>query len=138
MAAAVMSAMLMGISCEEAKVIINQTHNVSCANGEHMQGAWIGRVLREDVTNAEVPTGFSCCVANQDNIVVHATTLVDGDTVLVCSWKKGATGKHGFKGNIMTVETVEQAPSQFGGRFCVICQALSRASLRLQVARFHG
>ena len=101
-----------------------------------MQGAWIDRVLREGVTNAEVPTGFSCCVANQDNIVVHATTLVDGGTEPICRWKKGATGKHGFKGNIMTVETVEQASSQFGGRFCVNCQALLKASPRLQVGRF--
>ena len=65
MAAAVMGAMLMGISFEEDKGIINQTRNVSFASGERLQGAWIDRLLREGVTNAEVPTGFSCCVANK-------------------------------------------------------------------------
>jgi len=139
MAAAVMSAMLMGITFEEAQGIIDQTRNVSFARGEQrMQGAWIDRVLREPVTNAEVPTGFSCSVVKQDAVVVHATIVVGGDTEPICRWKKGAEGKRTFKGLIMTQDTVEQMSSQFGGKFCANCQALMRASLRLQVDHFYG
>ena len=135
MAAAVMSAMLMGISFEEAKDIINQTRNVSFASGQRLQGAWIDRVLREGWTNAEAPTGFSCSAASKDNIVVHATTVVDGDTEPICRWEKGATGEHDL---IMTAETIEQASNQFGGRFCANCNALLRASLKVQVKRFYS
>jgi len=139
MAAAVMSAILMGITFEEAKGIIDQTRNVSFDKGEQrMQGAWIERVLREPVTNAEVPTGFSCSVAKPDAVVVHATTVIGGDTEPICRWKKGADGKRTFKGIIMTLDTIEEMSSQFGGRFCSNCQALMRASLRLQVDHFYG
>ena len=138
MAAAAMGAVLMGISFGEAEGIINQTRKLDSASEEQLQGACTERVLHEGVANAEVPTGFSCCVANQDDIVVHATTSVDRGTEPICRWKKGATGKRNFKGNVMTVETVEQASSQFGGRFCFNCQALLRASLRLQVERFYS
>jgi hypothetical protein len=139
MAAAVMCATLMGISFEEAKDVINQTRNVSFDNIEQrMQGPWIDGVLREGVTNAEVPTGFSCRVSNPDEVVVHATTLVEGGTEPICRWKKGAAGKRDFKSDIITVESVEQASNQFSGRFCVNCEVLLRASLRLQVDRFYG
>ena len=138
MAAAVMSAILMGISFDEAKNIISQTRNVDFASGQRLQGAWIDRVLREGVTEAEEPTGFSCCVANKDNIVVHATTFVDGGTEPICRWKKGAAGKRDFKGNIMTAETIERASNQFGGRFCANCEALLKASLKVQVERFYS
>jgi hypothetical protein len=137
-AAAVMSAMLMGISFAEAKGIIDQTRNVSFASGSRLEGAWIDRVLRESVTNAEVPTGFSCAGANKDDIVVHATTLVDGGTEPICRWKKGSAGKRDFKGNIMTTETIERASNQFGGRFCTNCHALLKASLKVQVERFYN
>ena len=137
-AAAVMSAMLMGISFAEAKDIIHQTRNVSFASGSRLEGAWIDRVLRESVTSAEVPTGFSCTGANRDDIVVHATTLVDGGTEPICRWKKGAAGKRDFKGNIMTTETIERASNQFGGRFCTNCHALLKASLKVQVERFYN
>ena len=137
MAAAVMSAMLMGFSFEEAKDIISQTRNVDFASGQRLQGAWIDRVLREGVTEAEEPTGFSCCVANEDNVVVHATTFVDGGTEPICRWKKGAAGKRDFKGNIMTAETIEQASNQFGGRFCANCHAMLKAPLKVQVERFY-
>jgi hypothetical protein len=137
-AAAVMSAMLMGISFVEAKAIIDQVRNVDLDSSSHLEGAWIDRVLRETVTNAEVPTGFSCCGANKNDILVHATTLVKGGTEPICRWKKGAAGKRDFKGNIMTAETVEQASNQFGGRFCANCHALLKASLKLQVDRFYN
>ncbi len=73
---------------------------------------------------------------DQTMLMVHATTLVDGGTVPICRWKKGAAGKRDFKGDVMTVETVEMASVRFGGRFCVNCQALLRASLRLEVEQF--
>jgi len=136
MAAAVMSAMLMGITFEEAQGIIDQTRNVSFAKGEQrMQGAWIYRVLREPVTNAEVPTGFSCSAVKQGAVLVHATIVDRGDTEPICRWKREACT---FRGLIMTRDTVEQMSSQFGGKFCANCQALMKASLRLQVDHFYG
>jgi hypothetical protein len=139
MAAAVMSSMLMRISFQEAKGIIDQTRNVSFTKGEQrMEGTWIDRVIREGVTCSEVPTGFSCCTTNQNDVVVHATTFIEGGTEPICRWKKGAAGKQDFKGITMTVETVEMASVRFGGRFCVNCQALLRASLRLEVEQLFG
>jgi len=53
MASSVMSAMVMGISFDQAKDIVNQTRNVSFQKGEmRMQGDWIEAMLREDVTRA--------------------------------------------------------------------------------------
>ena len=122
MAAAVMSSILMGISFEKAKDIINQTRNVSFDKAEQrMQGAWIDGVIREGVTNAVVPTGFSCRISNPEEVVVHATASVNGGTEPICRWKKGAAGKQDFKSNTITVDSVEQAANQFSGRFCVNC-----------------
>jgi len=103
-----------------------------------LQGAWIDSVLREGATDAAVPTGFSCRVSNPDEVVVHATALVEGGTGPICRWKKGAAGKQDFKRDSITVESIEKAANQFGGRFCVDCEVLLKASLRLQVDRFFG
>ena len=140
MAAAVMCAILMGISFEEAKDIIHQTRNVSFDKGEQrMQGAWIDDMLRERVTNAAVPTGFSCRASNLDEVVVHATTLVEGTTEPICRWKESAIAlQWNFERDSTTVESIERAFEEFGGRFCVKCEVLLRASLRLQVGRFFG
>jgi len=151
MAAAVMSAMLMGISFEQAKDIISQTRNVRFDGGEQrMQGAWIDSVIREGVTSAVIPTGFSCRVSNPDEVVVHATTVVEevpqsaphqgaGQCIEpICRWKKGAAGKQDFKRDSITVESIEEASVQFGGRFCVNCEVLLKASLRLQVHQLFG
>ena len=127
MATAVMGAMLMGISFEDAK-----DSNVSFDEGEQsMEGAWIDTVLQESVTNAEVPTGFSCQASNP-YAVVHATALVKGRT------EPWASICRNLKGDIITVRSVEQASIQFKGRFCVDCKDLLRASLRLQIASFYG
>ena len=139
MAAAVMSSMLMGINFKDAEYIINQTHNVIFDKGEQrIQDAWFNSVLREKVANVEVPTGYSCWMANPDDLVVHATTMVNGGAEPICHWGKVATGKHDFEGEIITVETIEQASNQFSGRFCVSCEDLLRASLRLQVGRCYS
>ena len=139
MAAAVMCSILMGLSSEKAKDIINQTRSVSFDKAEQrMQGAWIDGVTREGVTKAVVPTGFSCRGSNPDDVVVHATALVNDGTEPICRWKKGAAGKRDLKSNTITVDSVEQASNQFSGRFCVNCDALLRASLRLDVDQFYG
>jgi len=139
MAAAVLCAMLMGISFEEAKSIIQQIRNVSFNKGERrMQGAWIDEVLSERAINAAVPTGFSGQASNLDGVVVHATTLVGGAVEPICHGEKGADGKQSFKRDSVTVESIEEAFNKFGGRFCVGCEALLKASLRLQVGRFFG
>ena len=139
MAAAVMCSFLMGITFDQAKDLIGQTRNVRFDGGEQrMQGAWIDTVLEHAVTTAAAPTGFSCRRVDPDDMVVHATTLTEGGTEPICRWSKGATGKLYFKGDIVTVESVEQASTQFGGRFCVNCETLLRASLRLQVDRFYS
>ena len=103
-----------------------------------MEGAWIDTVLQESVTNAEVPTGFSCQASNPDKVVVHATALVKGRTEPICHCEMDATNKHGLKGDIFTVSSIEQASSQFKGRFCVVCKGSLRASLRLQIAQIYG
>ena len=138
-AAAVMGALLMGISFKEAKSIINQTRNVKDEKSEkHMEGAWIDTVLQESVTNAEVPTGFSYQELNTDTVLVHATVLVRERTEPICRCVLEATNKHGLKDDIFTVSSIEQASSQFKGTFCVDCKGLLRASLRLQIAPFYG
>ena len=132
MATAVMGAMLMNISFEDAKAIIKQTRNVSFDEGEKdMEGAWIDTVLQESVTNAEVPTGFSHQASNP-YAVVHATILVKGRLE---PWSSIC---HNLRGEISTVRSVEQASIQFKGRFCVDCRNLLRASLRVQIASFYG
>ena len=103
-----------------------------------MEGAWIDTVLQESVTNAEVPTGFSCRASNTDKAVVHATALVRGRIEPICRWEMEAKGKQGLEGDTITVRSVEQVSSQFKGRFCVDCKNLLRASLRLQIAPFYG
>ena len=136
MATAVMGAMLMKISFEDAKAIIKQTRNVSFDEGEKdMEGAWIDTVLQESVTNAEVPTGFSCRVSHPQQGVVHATTSVEGGTKPICLWKKGAAGKRDFKADTITAESIEEAANQFGGRFCANCGPLLKASLRVMVSQ---
>ena len=102
-----------------------------------MEGAWTDRAIREPITNAEVPSGFSCCASNPNNVVVHATSVVQGATEPLCRWKKGAAGKH-FKGAVLTAATVEEAANQFSGKFCVNCKPLLKASLGLQVERFYS
>jgi len=148
MAAAVMCAMLMGISVEEAKDIIGQIRNVSFDKGERrMQGAWIDSVLQEKATNVVVPTGFSCRVSDSKEVLVHATTVIEGRTSdkelfrsvePICRWKEGAAGKQDFKRDCITVESIEEASNQFGGRFCINCEAWLKASLSIQVERLFG
>ena len=68
-------------------------------------------MLREPVTNAEVLTGFSCSVVKQDAVVVHAATLVGGDTEPM-PLGEGSEGERTFQGLIMTAGTVEQVSRQ--------------------------
>ena len=129
----------MGISFEEAKDIIDQTRNVRFegrhAGNRSMEGPWIGDVLREGVTIAEVPTGFSSRTSQQQAAVVHATTSVSGGTKPICQWRRGAAGKHDLSADTVTVESIEEAANQLGGRFCSNCEPLLKASLRIRVGQ---
>ena len=142
MAAAVLSAMLMGITFEEAKCIINQTRNVSFDKPERkMQRAWMDSVIREGVTDALVPTGFSEArmfrVLWAEDAAIQATAMVNGSPEPICHWK-GVVDEQDFKSNTIIVDSVEQASRQFYGRFCVNCEPLLRASLRVNVDQFYG
>ena len=138
-AAAVLSSLLMGISLEEAKAIINQTRNVQFdgmqAGRRSMEGPWVEDLLREGVTMAEVPTGFSCRVSHPQDVVVHATTSISGGTKPICHWKKGAAGKRDFRADTIAVESIEEAANQLSGRFCSNCEPLRKASLRVLVSQ---
>ena len=125
-----------GDQFEQAKNIIGQVRNVK--DERHMEGPWIDQVLRSGPTEIEVPTGFSCRVAKPDDVIVHATTAVKGGVQPICHWKKGAIGKHEFKSDILTVDSVEKASNQFAGKFWENCQPLLRASLRMKVDRFYA
>ena len=140
MAAAVMCSLLMKISFKESQKIINSVRNVRFEKGEeHMEGAWIDCVIREGVKPIEVPTGFSCWAAKKANVLVHATTLANGATVPICRWKKGAVMEpRKFKGDTVTVDSIETASNQFGGKFCGNCRQLVKASLKLQIDELFG
>ena len=85
MAAAVTIALLMNISFQRAKDIVNQVRNVSFSKHEReMNGPWINDIIREGVANEEVPTGFSCGAASQGNVVVHATTMANDEAQPIC------------------------------------------------------
>jgi len=139
MDAAVMCTLLMRISIEDAKEVINKVQDVSfwkglqecspvcssahqwvgsCTGGtfsreERMEEAWIDCVIGEEITPVEVLTGFSCRASKKTEVAEHATTLANGATVPICHRKKGsAVGTQNFKGNIMTLETIEKASNQ--------------------------
>ncbi len=114
MDAAVMCTLLMRISIEDAKEVINKVQNVSFWKGEErMEEAWIDCVIGEEITPVEVSIGFSCRASKRTDVVVHATTLANGATVPICHRKKGsAVGTQNFKGNIMTLETIEKASNR--------------------------
>ena len=106
-----------------------------------MLGPWMNAVLREDVTDAVAPTGFTCRTSRPDAGLIHATTVVEGGKVPICSqpaWRRGASFKQDFKRDSITAGSVEEAANQLGGRFCIDCEILLKASLKIQVDRFFG
>jgi len=59
--------------------------------------------------------------------------------VPICRGKGASDWKpRNFKGNTMTVESIEAAANQFGGGFCGDCRQLVKASLRLQIEELFG
>ncbi len=64
--------------------------------------------------------------------------MVEGRTQPIRYLETEATGRQDLTGDIITVENVEQVARQFSGRFCVYCEALLKASLRLQIAHFYS
>ena len=110
MASAVIGSILMGISFEKAKDIINQTRNVSFDKAEQkMQGAWMDSVIREGVTNALVPTGFSEArmfrVLWAEDAAIHAIAMVNGSPEPICHWK-GVVDEQDLKSNTIIVDSV--------------------------------
>ena len=130
-AAGVMGAKLMGISLRKSKQIIDQTRNVKSERG--MEVPWIDDVLHEDMPEAPIPTGFSCRVTHPSHVVVHATAAGKHGTGPLCRWKKGAAGQKTFKSCTMTVSSLEEAATEFRGKFCTTCEPLLKASLRVQI-----
>jgi len=133
-----LSAMLMKVSLEEAQGMISRVRNVVWDDTKYPGEQWMHSMLREEITRVAAPTGFSCRTSNPDEVVVHATTVVRGGTEPICRWKKGAAGRQDFRRDSVTTESVEEAASQLGGRFCINCERLLRASLKLQVEEFYG
>ena len=84
------------------------------------------------------PTGYACRTSRPDAGLVHATTVVDGGTEPLCSWKGGASFKQDFRRDSITARNIEEAANRFGGKFCTDCEGLLKASLRIQVDRFFG
>jgi hypothetical protein len=134
MAAALFSAKLMGVSFKEAQDIVNQTRHVTFESESHMVGPWIDTVLREEVAEFMVPSGF-CCWLMESQIVVHATAVTDEGTRPICNLP---LAEQQFAHNCVTVGSVEKAASEFGGRFCNNCECIMKASLQIQVKQFFG
>jgi hypothetical protein len=76
--AALLSAMLMRIICEQAKRIIDQTRTSACSAREASR-CLDKPIVERRLDQTRTPTIFSCSAARQDNTVAHATTIVDGD-----------------------------------------------------------
>ena len=135
-AAAVMSAKLMGISYGEALSIVSQVRNVVFNKGEQCrQETWINEVLQVDVDRMAVPTGFFCRTPNLDGVVIHAATEVEGSTKPICLRKPG---KQFYRHDSVIVRSIEEAADKLGDRFCDSCGGLLKASLRVQVERSFG
>ena len=137
MAAALLSAKLMGVSFKEAQDIIDQTRHVTFESESHMLGPWIDTILREEVAEFIVPSGF-CCWLMESQIVVHATTVTGEGTRPICLGKISAAGKQQIAHHGVTVGSIEKAASEFGGKFCRSCECLMKASLQIQVEQFFG
>jgi len=78
MTAALLSAMLMRITFEQAKCIIDQTRT-SALSAREASKRWDKLIAERRLDQTGTPTIFSCSAARQDNTVAHATTIVDGD-----------------------------------------------------------
>ena len=123
-----------------------------------MLSPWIDAVLQAEcrvflpdrllLPRTLAPTGYARLTSRPDARnygwytqlagLVHATTVVEGGTEPICSWKRGASFKQDFKHDSITARNVEEAANQLGGRFCIDCEALLKASLKIQVDRFFG
>ena len=132
-AAAIFSAKLMGISLEDAKWWINQARNVKDERGrngrgrrEDMDGPWIARILGIKTATATTPTCFVCRV-HQGQSTVHAASITRNAVAPLCL---PTEVRH--VNFAKTYSEMEQAASQFVGVFCVECEPLMRASLRVQ------
>ena len=154
LAAALQGAVLMGTDFERAQSIVSQVRQVKFNRSEsRMLGPWMDTVLRERVPTTIPPQGFSCRgwehkagggltrrkITEADQ-VVHATVKINGEIDPICRWRSGdpsyGAQRKESNSNYVTVRTIEEAASQFGGQFCRDCKGMLKASMRLQVEKF--
>jgi hypothetical protein len=160
--AALLGAILMRISFNEALSIVEQACSLERSNLAkweiHMLNPWMNEVLQAErrvflpdrllLPRTRAPTGYARLAQvfrppghgwyTQLAGSVHATTLVEGNTEPICSWKRDASFKRDFERDSVTARNVEEAANRLGGRFCSDCEAMLKASVRVQVDRFFG
>jgi len=137
-AAAIISAKLMGISYIEARDNVSKVRNVKIDHAQErkMQGPWINRLLREEVISWAVPTGFTCSTCNPNKVVVHATIMTEGNTIPVCRWKQN--GQPYFKKEHHTVPDLDTAYKDMAGDFCGNCYARLKSPMKVKVMMTYG
>jgi len=141
MTAALLSAMLMRISFEEALRRIEQPDSLEFSFVRRkgcMFSLWIDAVLSEEVAEVVAPAGYSCQTLEHNVRVVHATAVAEGSVEPICSWRRDTSPEQDFKHGGFTVGSIEEAASQFGGKFCISCERMLKASLKIQVNQFFG
>ena len=159
--AALLSAMLMRISFEEALSIVEQACSLVRSSLVRWEigelRPWIDAALQSELRvflpdrlllpRTLAPTGYASTPAPKGYArrtsrpyagLVHATTVVEGGVEPICSSKRGASFRHDFARDRISARCIEEAASRLGGRFCSDCEALLKASLKIQVNRFFG
>jgi len=154
MAATLLSARLMNISFTEALDNIRQTRNIHFDKGEsRMQGPWMNIVLSEEVARTVAPTGFSQWTTTRvtapegqpsrasQHKMIHAIIVDEEIMKPICCWKKD-TQWEALRRYGNAVASIEEAESQFGGKFggkfCADCESMLQASLKIKVVRLFG
>ena len=136
-AAAITSAKLMNTTFEKAKYIIGRVRNVKFegyeGNPKDLEGPWIDGILHMTIPETVAPTGFSSCSTRDTHRLVHASVESDEGLGPICRWKRGPNNRKHYRSAVTTVTSLELAAAQFGGRFCSVCTASLRASLRVKI-----
>jgi len=98
-----------------------------------MEGPWIDGILHMTIPETVAPTGFSSCSTRDTHRLVHASVESDEGLGTICRWKRGPNNRKHYRSAVTTVTSLELAAAQFGGRFCSVCTASLRASLRVKI-----
>ena len=125
----------MNTTFEEAKYIVGRVRNVKFegfkGNPRDLEEpTWIDGVLDMTIPETVAPTGFSSCSTRG---LVHASVESDEGLGPICRWKRGPNNRKHYRTAVTTVTSLELAAAQFGGRFCSVCAASLRASLRVKI-----